>query len=97
MHSHYDARAETRGTVLVASSHLLFTDLVGEMVSRCGFSPAYPVGQEAAWLSLTRTQPCIVICDCSAPADGIERLMAEASTRHIPLVLSGRANAATRG
>ncbi len=81
-------RVEHRGGILVASSHALFADIVGEMVAACGFAPAYFVGQEAAWLALTRTQPCIVICDCSAPADGIQRLIAEAAARHIPLVLS---------
>jgi hypothetical protein len=88
MQSQYGGRAENRGTILVASSHTLFTDLVGEMVARCGFTPAYPASNEPTWLSLTRTQPCIVICDCSAPADGIQRLITEASTRRIPLVLS---------
>lgn len=80
--------AENRGTILVASSHALFTDLVGEMVGRCGFTAAYPAGREPSWLSLTRTQPCVVICDCSAPAEGIQRLITEASARQIPLVLS---------
>lgn len=88
MQSQYDGRAENRGTILVASSHVLFTDLIGEMVTRCGFAAAYPVGREPSWLSLTRTQPCIVICDCSAPADGIGRLISEASARAIPLILS---------
>jgi hypothetical protein len=88
MQTQYDGRAENRGTILVASSHTLFTDLVGEMVVRCGFAAAYPAGREPSWLSLTRTQPCVVICDCSAPADGIQRLITEASARQIPLVLS---------
>ena len=39
-----DGPAKTRGTILVASN-ALFTDIVGEMVVRCGFTPAYPVGQ----------------------------------------------------
>lgn len=88
MQTHYNGPAESRGTILVASSHALFTDLVGEMVGRCGFTAAYPAGREPSWLSLTRTQPCVVICDCSAPADGIQRLITEASARQIPLVLS---------
>ena len=88
MQSQYDGRAENRGTILVSSSHTLFTDLVGEMVARCGFLPAFPSSGEAPWLSLTRTQPLIVICDCSAPAEGIQQLIVEASSRGIPLVLS---------
>jgi hypothetical protein len=88
MHWQNEGRADERGTVLVASNHGLFADIVGEMVAWCGFTPVYPVSQEVSWRSLTRTQPCIVICDCSAPAEGIQRLIIEASTRHIPLVLS---------
>ena len=81
-------RVGNRGTILVASNHAVFADIVGEMVATCGFAPAYSAGQEASWLALTRTQPCIVICDCSAPADGIQRLIVDASARHIPLILS---------
>lgn len=81
-------RVGNRGTILVASSHAVFADIVGEMVAACGFAPAYSAGQEASWLALTRTQPCIVICDCSAPANGIQRLIVDASARHIPLILS---------
>jgi hypothetical protein len=88
MNWHNNERVENRGTILVASSHAVFADIVGEMVAACGFAPAYSAGQEASWLVLTRTQPCIVICDCSAPADGIQRLIVDASARHIPLVLS---------
>ena len=83
-----DGPAKTRGTILVASSNALFTDIVGDMVVSCGFTPAYPVGQTESWLSLTRTQPCIVICDCAAPAEGIHHLISDASARRIPLVLS---------
>jgi hypothetical protein len=57
-------------------------------VAACGFAPAYCVGQETSWIALTRTQPCIVICDCSPPADGIQRLIVDAAARHIPIVLS---------
>lgn len=77
-----------RGTILVASGHALFADIVGELVAACGFAPAYYVGRESAWLALTRTQPRIVICDCAAPAEGIRRLIVDAAARNIPLILS---------
>lgn len=80
--------ASTRGTILVASSNAVFTDVVGDMVTSCGFTPVYSSGHEESWISLARTQPCVVICDCAAPADGIQRLIVEASARHTPLVLS---------
>jgi hypothetical protein len=83
-----DGPAKTRGTIMVASSNALFTDIVGDMVVSCGFTPAYPVGQAESWLSLTRTQPCIVICDCAAPVEGIHHLISDASAPRIPLVLS---------
>lgn len=82
-----DRPAMDRGTILVAGN-TLFTDIVGEMVERSGFSPAYPAAEEAPRLSLTRTHPCVVICDCAAPGDGIQRLIAATASRRIPLVLS---------
>jgi hypothetical protein len=87
MYWQYNGCMESRGTILVASSHALFAEVVGEMVARCGFAPAYFEGQEAP-LALARTQPCLVICDCAAPAEGIQSLIVDASARHIPLVLS---------
>jgi hypothetical protein len=83
-----DGREPNRGTVLVASGNALFADIVGEMVARCGFAPAYLVGHEASPMSLARTRPCIVICDCAGPAEGLQRLIVDASSQRIPLVLS---------
>jgi len=80
--------ATTRGRILVASSNVMFTDIVGDLVAVCGFTPVYASAHEPSWRSLTRTQPCIVVCDCTPPAEGIERLIVEASARHTPLVLS---------
>jgi hypothetical protein len=88
MPSQNDVPASTRGTILVASSNALFTDVVGDLVAACGFTPEYSSGHEESCLLLTRTRPCVVICDCAAPAEGIQRLIVEASARHIPLVLS---------
>jgi hypothetical protein len=78
----------SRGIVLVASRSDLFADIVGGMVSDSGFAPAYSVESEPAWLAVTRTHPCIVICDCAAPADDVQRLLAEASVRGVPVLLS---------
>lgn len=82
------SRIGNRGTVLVASSNDLFLDIVSGMVVDSGFAPASPVASEPAWLTLTRTHPCMVICDCDAPAPATQRLIAEATARGIPLVLS---------
>ena len=88
MDGHEHSRIGNRGTILVASRNGLFSDIVSEMVVDSGFAPASPVASEPAWLTLTRTQPCIVICDCDAPAATTQPLIAEASARGIPLVLS---------
>jgi hypothetical protein len=84
-----DRGGSNRGTILVASGNPLFPDIVGEMVATCGFAPAYLVGGEAPMTSLARTRPRVIICDCDAPTAGIQDLIAEASSRYIPLVLSG--------
>lgn len=88
MHWQTNGREETRGTILVVSSHALFVDIVGAMVTWCGFTPTYPRRLGAPWLASTGTPPCVVICDWAVPANGIQRLITEASARHIPLVLS---------
>jgi hypothetical protein len=58
------------------------------MVTDSGFTAVYVTGSEPAWLFVTRTQLGIVICDCDAPVERIERLIIEVSARRIPLVLS---------
>lgn len=88
MHWQNDGPEANRGTILVASGNALFASIVGEMVAHCGFFPAFPGNDEASRLSLARTQPRILICDCAAPGHGVRRLIADASSRHIPLVLS---------
>lgn len=80
--------AQSRGTILVASTDSTFLDTVGGMVVASGFTPAYPVDREAPWLSVTRTQPCIAICDCGAPVERIQRLVFEAWTRRVPVLVS---------
>jgi hypothetical protein len=62
-----DSRVESLGTVLIASANRVFADAIGYLVTEIGFTPAFPVGLEAPWISVTRTQPCVVICDHDAP------------------------------
>ena len=81
-------RSQNRGTILVASTNRAFVGTVGEMVADNGFRPAYPEEREAAWLSVTRTQPCIAICDCEGPVEPIQRLILEAWARHVPVLAS---------
>jgi len=73
MSLHADGFAVTRGTALVASGSKLFMDIVGEMVADCDVGVAFPVTSEPAWLSVMRTQPSLVICDCDAPAENSVR------------------------
>jgi hypothetical protein len=83
MDRHEDGRVENRGTILVASTNGLFRDDVGRMVADSGFTPAYPAGFESPWVSVMRTQPRIVICDCDAPIQRVQRLIFEASARRV--------------
>jgi hypothetical protein len=80
-------RVKSRGTVLVASTNTAFATTVGQMVFECGFMPAFPAGFEGPWLSLTRTQPRVVICDYDAPVGRVHRLIVESSARRVPLVI----------
>jgi hypothetical protein len=57
------------------------------MVAESGYMPAFPTGLEAPWLSVTRTQPRVVICDYDAPVRRIRRLIAEVSARRVPLLI----------
>ena len=80
--------ARSRGTILVASANAVFADVVGGMVLDNGFKAAYPTGVETPWVTVARTQPRLVICDCDAPIGRIERLLLDVSVRRVPLVLS---------
>ena len=77
-----------RGTVLLASTSSAFVDVVGEMITDCGFTPAVPAESEAPWLSLTRTQPVLVICDCNGSAVAVKRLIVEVVARRLPLLMT---------
>src|SRR5215208_645920 len=87
-----DTRITGLGTVLVTSTNQTFCDAVGHMVAASGFTPAFPVALEAPWLSVTRTQPSIVVCDYDAQVKGVKRLLAEASARRVPLLVAHEAD-----
>jgi len=77
-----------RGTILVASANRAWLSVIGEMVVDSGFTPAYPAEDEAPWVSLARTHPCIAICDCDVPVERIQALVLEAWARHVPVLVS---------
>ena len=80
-------RVESLGPVLVASTNTAFAAALGQMVIEAGFTPGFPARFEGPWLAITRTQPRVVICDCDAPVDRFQRLLAEALSRRVPLVM----------
>jgi hypothetical protein len=82
-----DRRVKSKGRVLVASTNTVFATTVGQMVFECGFTPAFPAEFEGPWLSLTRTQPRVVICDFDAQVGLVHRLIVESSVRRVPLVI----------
>jgi hypothetical protein len=82
---HEDGRVESRGTILVASTNGLFMDDVGRMVADSGCTAAYSAALESPWVSVMRTQPRVVICDCDAPIQRVQRLIVEASLRRVPI------------
>jgi DNA-binding NtrC family response regulator len=83
------------GTVLVASANKASADAIGQLVAESGFTPAFPVGVEAPWLSVTRTQPRLVICDSDAPIKRLQRLVTEVSARSVPLLVTHAAESHT--
>jgi hypothetical protein len=90
-------RVQNRGTVLVASTNMVFAATVAHMVSECGFTPAFPARFEGPWLSLTRTQPRVVICDFDAQVALVQRLIVETSARRVPLVIVHQADTVAGG
>ncbi len=90
-------RVQNGGTVLVASTNTIFATTVGHMVVECGFTPAFPARFEGPWLSLTRTQPRVVICDYDAQVALVQRLIVETSARRVPLVIVHRADTGAAG
>jgi len=82
-----DPRIESLGIVLIASSNKLFADALGYLVLEAGFTPAFPSGMEAPWISVTRTQPRVVICDYDAPVKRLRRMIADVAARRVPLLM----------
>ena len=80
-------RVESLGPVLVESTNAGFATVIGQMVIEAGFTPAFPARFEGPWVSVTRTQPAVVICDVDAPVERMPRLIAEALSRRVPLVM----------
>lgn len=87
MNTGAERRVESLGSVLVASANGLLARAIGQLVAESGFTPAFPLEFEGPWLSLARTQPHVVICDADAPVARLERLIAEASSRRVPLLM----------
>lgn len=80
---------KTRGmdTILIVSRSPVFADILSAMVVAAGFRPLFPAGTESVGLTMTRTQPRLVICDCSNAVDNIQRFLVEVSSRGLPLML----------
>ena len=89
--SHNDNRRSDgrRGTVLVISLSSAFVEIVGDMLVDSGFTLATSMSAEPASLSVTRTQPVLVICDGSLPDEMVGRLIPETIGRRLPLLMLG--------
>jgi hypothetical protein len=83
-----DELAQSRGIILVASLSDSFQNILGHMIGRCGFTPAYCGEDEPASLSLSRTRPGLVVCDGDLPDAAASRLITEVTARRIPLLVS---------
>jgi hypothetical protein len=83
-------RPRALATVLVASHSSVFVDIVSDMILGCGFAVATAVPAEPPWLSVTRTQPALVICDCGGASDGVnvKPLVVEVIARGLPMLLA---------
>ena len=77
-----------RRTVLVASTSDLFLDIVGTMIEQGGFRPAFCAQPEPASLSLTRTRPDLVVCDCEILDAATNWLIAETLANGLPLLMT---------
>jgi hypothetical protein len=91
----HHAAGASRGVVLVASTSRIFSEIVGAMVTESGYTPAFAAQNEPVWRSVARTRPGVVICDCDGPVQTRERLVAESTTRRIPILMSTLANGST--
>ena len=88
MNQHLIESEEVRDVIVVVSDSPVFTKIVGRMVGESGFT-AMPMGAtEFAWASVQPLRPCLVICDCEAPAADVEHVFQEAAAARVPLLLS---------
>lgn len=78
----------SRSTVLVASTSDVFLDIVGTMIEQAGFHPAFCIQPEPAPLSLARSRPRLVLCDCEILDHATNRLIAETLARSLPLLMT---------
>jgi DNA-binding response OmpR family regulator len=88
MSRQHNTRETIRRTVLVASTSDLFLDILGTMIEQGGFRPVFCAEPEPASLSLTRTQPDLVVCDCELLDTATNRLIAETLARGLPLLMT---------
>ena len=79
----------SRGTILLASRSPAFVQIVGDMIVDGGYELEMAMHAEPAWLSVARTRPVLVICDCRETEDDIGRLAADSVARRLPLLLLG--------
>ncbi len=82
-----DAIRRARNVVLIGSGSSVFIDIVADMIGECGFEVTTPAPTEPPWLSVTRTQPVLVICDGMGPELNTKRLIVEAVARGLPLLI----------
>lgn len=74
-------------TALVASSDPQFQGVVGGLLARAALRADHPLLEEPAWLSFTRVQPRLVVCDARDSGAEGAKLVVEAEARHIPVLV----------
>lgn len=77
-----------RATILVVSGSPAFEKIASQLLTADGFAAACAFEWEAARLSVTRTQPRVVLFDGTSTAAFVHLVAAEAAARGIPLVLA---------
>lgn len=84
----HSERSRRGTTVLVVSASPLFEKRTSQVLQESGFVAACAFEWEAAWLSVTRTQPGIVLVDGASTAGHVHEIAAEAAARGIPILLA---------
>jgi hypothetical protein len=88
MSRHYNFPSAVARTVLIASTSDVFLDILGRMIEQGGFRPVFCTQPEPAALSLARTQPSLVVCDCEVLDTATNRLIAETLAHGLPLLMT---------